>query len=77
MITSTSLAHPMLKIRLNLAMRAATFESAKRNDIGISHVSGIDVVHYRNRAPAFEFYDTRDRNITPIVLAALRGSEAR
>ena len=77
MITSTSLRHPMLRIRLDLAMRVAACKSL-RHSIGVDHVSGIYVVHSRIRpgcrgTGGFTFYDSKERNITKTVLAALRG----
>lgn len=67
----------MLRIRLELAMRAAAYKS-RDNSIGVGHVSGIYVIHRRicrQRAGTggFSFYDARERDITQTVLTALRG----
>jgi hypothetical protein len=70
-ITATSLNHPRLRIRLDDAMRKAADESCEHG-LGIAHASGIDVVHVRNRAAAFRFFDARDNDITKTVIAALR-----
>jgi hypothetical protein len=73
MITSTSLRHPMLRIRLDKAMREAAYAS-KQSGVGVAHASGIDVAHVRPCAKpsGFRFFDTHDRDITQTVLRALR-----
>ena len=72
MITTTSLRHPMLRIRLDLAMKAAAWKS-RAHGIGLDRVSGIHVVHNRSLVGGFRFYDNREHDITPTVLTALRG----
>lgn len=70
MITKTSLKHPLLRVRLDLAMRAAAWDS-RDHTIGVSCVSGITVVH-RRPLGGFVFRDAMQRNITATVRTALR-----
>ena len=75
MITSTSLRHPRLRIRLDIALKVAAANSFRSGSIGFSHASGISVVHIRKPVHGgFQFFDMKDRNITKQVLTALRES---
>jgi len=70
MITAESLNHPILRMKLSLAMLNAKTDS-RANGVGIQHTSGIDVVHINDKG--FRFFDMRDNDITEVVLGALDG----
>lgn len=80
-ITATSLKHPTTIGKIDKAMRqAAKASRTARHEIGSQAVlsaSGHDllaVVHDRHAVPAFSFWSPQLKNITPVVLKALRAS---
>lgn len=80
-ITATSLKHPTTIGKIDQAMREALKASrAARHEIGSQAVlaaSGrelLAVVHDRHAVPAFSFWTPDLKNITPVVLKALRAS---